>query len=629
MPSLAADVVPESPAPAREHHAWIVAFDPQRSREAGSSAPLLFHVDTGRVGSSLLRAEDDRLIVLFAGVLLNGAELAGAGNRGSASETVLAVVRREGVGGLGRLRGPFAVFVYEPHAHRLTVARDHVGQQPLYAARIGERWLFSGSPVALAAQPGVGAAPDAVALSEYLCGWYPAVESSGYRGIDRVAPATRLTIDRRAVTSQRYWDPSPDDRAIEWLDERGLDRFDEVFTQAVERCTRGSAAAVFLSGGVDSIAVAAAATDVLRRREASTPYALSLAFPDGAANEEAVQTGVARGLDLAQSIVPFDNAIGRAGLIPRALEMAGAWPVPMWNIWAPAYEHLAQLGVRHGRRTILTGRGGDEWLTVTPYLAADLLRRGDVAGLCRVLQMRQRSLGLDGLRASARLFWLTAGRPLASAALDTVAPRAWHRRRRERLLAERPDWVAPDPAVRHAMDERIDGWMAPARPAQGFYVREMRTALLHPAVTQDLEETQEFGRRLGVQMLHPFWDVDLIELLYRTPPHLLMHDGQSKWLLRRRLAQRLPGLGLERRGKVSARGVFRGIMRQQTAAAWDRLGGVRGLVDIGVVKATGVQSALPALLGVGSASHTGRIWQLLTLETWVRQRFGVGSKGEA
>jgi hypothetical protein len=142
-------------------------------------------------------------------------------------------------------------------------------------------------------------------------------------------------------------------------------------------------------------------------------------------------------------------------------------------------------------------------------------------------------------------------------------------------------------------------------------------------VTQDLEETQEFGRRLGVRVLHPFWDVDVIELLYRTPPKLLMVDGVSKSPLRRRLAARFPDLGLERRSKVSARGVFGNLMQQQAKAAWERLGGVRALGQLGVVSSTGVQSMLPAMLA-GPTQHTGRVWELLTLETWVRQRFGVG-----
>ena len=118
---------------------------------------------------------------------------------------------------------------------------------------------------------------------------------------------------------------------------------------------------------------------------------------------------------------------------------------------------------------------------------------------------------LLGLEGSARLVWNTAGRPLASAALDTVAPWAWHRAGAGAACSAsgRHGWRRTRRSAA-AMDARIERWIDPARPPQGFYVREMRTALLHPGITHDMEETQEFGRRNGQRMLHPFWDVDLV-----------------------------------------------------------------------------------------------------------------------
>jgi hypothetical protein len=222
-----------------------------------------------------------------------------------------------------------------------------------------------------------------------------------------------------------------------------------------------------------------------------------------------------------------------------------------------------------------------------------------------------------GLREAGRVLWRAAGRPLGSAALDAVAPRTWHARRRQRLLAERPSWVAPDPAIRAAMEARIERWIDPARPPQGFYVREMRTALLHPAVSHDMEETHEFGRRSGQRVAHPFWDVDLVNALYRVPPGLLMKDGRSKWLLRRRLGARLPGLGLERRAKVSARSVFQELMAREVPAVWDRLGGMTALAEAGVVSSSSVGSAFHASLGRRRAG-SGRFWTLLSFESWVR-----------
>src|SRR5262249_31087809 len=148
-----------------------------------------------------------------------------------------------------------------------------------------------------------------------------------------------------------------------------------------------------------------------------------------------------------------------------------------------------------------------------------------------------------------------------------------------------------------------------ARPPQGFYMRESRSALTHPAVMHDLEETQEFGRRLGVRVLHPFWDVDLVSLLFRTRPETLYGDGQSKWLLRKMVGPRLPNLGRERRRRVSAQNVFQDIVRSQSDRAWEALDGPKSLARLGVVDTAGVKSRRES----GRLGGPGRQWSLLYL----------------
>lgn len=628
MPNPAGDVAPMAQsAHGVWHDEWVVRFDPDR---VSGAAPGGTHVSSGvsgasplviaaAEGSDLVFAATSPLEVVVAGILTNARELDADPTR-TAAQIVGRLFAERGVDAFARLRGSFAAIVWDGAARRLHVARDQVGLQPLFVARSEGRWHFAGAPAALVSLPGVSRDIDAVALSEWVCGWYPAIEDTAYREVKRVPPATVTTFGSGEVVQRRYWDPSPITEPIAWSREEDLGAFDGLLTQAVRRAVGvNGAPAIFLSGGVDSITVAAAAADIRRASALAPPLALSLVFPDAASNEEAVQTAVARELGLPQRLVPLGEASGSRGLLAAALELSASWPQPMWNIWSPAYMHLARVAGGEGARVVLTGRGGDEWLTVTPYLMADLAVRGDVRGVWRMLQTWRRSHVSIGLKGGARLLWNTAGRPLASAALDTVAHGLWHARRRRRLLRERPAWVAPNPAIRAAMDARIDRWIDPARPAQGFYVREMRTALFHPGITHDMEETQEFGRRNGQRMQHPFWDVDLVNALYRVPPDLLMRDGRSKWLLRRRLEARLPGLGLERRTKVSAGGVFTGMMAREARSAWDRLGGLQTLSEAGIVSRPGVESASQSLAALSRLGE-GRLWAMLTLEAWARHR---------
>jgi asparagine synthase (glutamine-hydrolysing) len=605
------------------HDDWVVAFDPgpaTANRHGSSPADRSPLTVRSADGSDLVAAHSPAADVLFAGFLTNASEL-DADSRRTPAQIVLRLFSEHGASSFGLLRGYFAAIVWDRAARQLHVARDQVGLQPLFLARSEGHWHFAGAPQPLVALPGVSRAIDAVALSEWICGWYPSIEDTAYRDVKRVPPATVTTFDDSGVTQRRYWDPSPITEPLTWGREEDLEEFDSLLMQAVGRAVRAvnSQPAIFLSGGVDSITVAAAATDIRRAAALPPPLALSLVFPDAVSNEEDVQTAVARELGLRQRIVPLADAAGPGGLLAAALRLSAGWPQPMWNVWSPAYMHLASVAGAEGARVVLTGRGGDEWLTVTPYLMADLAMRGDVPGIWRMLRTWRRSHPTGSIRDSARLLWTTAGRPVGSAALDAIARRRWHARRKRRLLRERPEWVAPDPAIRAEMDRRIEGWIDPARPPQGFYVREMRTALFHPGITHDMEETQEFGRRNGQRVLHPFWDVDLVNALYRVPPDLLMRDGRSKWLLRRRLEARLPGLGLKRRTKVSAGGVFAGMMAREARPAWDRLGGPATLSEAGVVRTAGVQSASQSLAELERVG-AGRLWALLTLESWARHR---------
>jgi len=575
---------------------------------------------TGVAGSDVRVAEGTQLVVLFSGLLTNAHELMAGATQDDAAGIVLRLLQKHGADAFGRLRGPFAAIAWNRQEGTLLVGRDQVGFEPMFYARSGAGWLLSPSPDVLAAQPGVSSDPDAVALSEWICGWFPAVEDTTYRAVKRVPPGSSITYRGRDMQVRRYWDPFPEGEPIAWLKESDLDDFESRFQQAVDRATCGLAPAIFLSGGLDSIAVAVSASNAARAAGSQSPLALSLVFPDPASTEEPIQTGVASRLGLEQELVPFNDTISGRGLLQDTLSLSAASPQPVWNMWAPAYNPLAEIAAQRGRGVILTGRGGDEWLTVSPYLMADQLMRGNLVGAARLIRSRQQSSGVTGAKAAGQLLWRTAGRPLASAALDLLAPRQWHQRRRRKLLRERASWVAPDPAVRKAMDDRLDRWIDPARPKGGFYQREARTGLRHPAVTHDMEETQEFGRRHGLRVMHPFWDIDLIELLHRVPPSMLIMDGRSKWLLRRTLGQRLPGLGLEKRVKTSAAHVFRGILDREAPPAWERLGGLPTLERIGAVHTAELQSSLQSRSLVERTGGVGRLYTLLNLEAWVQER---------
>jgi asparagine synthetase B (glutamine-hydrolysing) len=372
---------------------------------------------------------------------------------------------------------------------------------------------------------------------------------------------------------------------------------------------------VFLSGGLDSGTIAAIATDQARRRGEASPIALSLGLPDAECDERALQAAVASELGLSQHALDFPKAIGSPPLLVQALALSRALPSPLSNVWTPPYLTLARLGARHGVDTVLSGDGGDEWLAMPAWHAADLLRRGDVAGWYRFTRMWQQSEGGESSDIFRALGWRFGLRPLAGQWLSRVAPVQWERRRTGRLLASDPIWVAPDPAIRAEQERRAPAALGPANPQHGFRSADVRVCLDDATTAVQLEEAFYVGQLAGVRFLMPYYDPDLVALACRMPPDQLNAGGRLRGLQRRRLAARLPQLGFDRQTKVLATSFYRSTLEAGRAAAIAEVGGLKTLEALGVVDRPRAEAVLANTTG-----STGllRFWDLLNVETWAR-----------
>lgn len=579
--------------------------------------------------------------VFFAGELAGRSGLlpASSGQQAALSDAALLLdaYQRWGEGLLQRIWGPFALIIWDRQQNQITCARDHLGIQPLFWARAGSRWLFSDSAPALARHPEVTSRVNRAALADYLCHRWLSCEETFFSDVFRLPPGHLLRVKADQVGTERYWDPMPPDQAFSWLSEEDVGVFENLLVQAVRRCHGRGRAGIFLSGGMDSVTVAAVAAGTAEQEGRPAPLAASLGFPHPDCNEETVQRRVAEQLGIPQILLPFHDAVGSQGLLRATMDMADSWPAPLQNVWNPAYFRLALQAKAEGCDTILTGSGGDEWLGVDPIVAADLIRQGNLPALLRLLGVYRRSFRLpifplarnllwnNGLRPVMRETWRTSGLRHASHTFAQRAfPRAYEARcRRERRLAlsAMPDWVAPDPALRRELDERTAQRLERSQQAQGtFYFRAARNFLDHPQTTLDFEEAYENGRRLGMRIRHPFWDAELVQMLYRMPPEVLQRGGRSKGLVREMLARRFPGLGFDKQKKVVSLAFFRGLMLEEGANLWKQVGGTPALGELGIVDARKTDAMISRILAGGKGAESYRIWDFLSAENWTRPR---------
>jgi asparagine synthase (glutamine-hydrolysing) len=571
-------------------------------------------------------APDGSCTVVFDGVLYNRSELiarfANCLPAATDAGLVLQAYRSWGEDVLRRIKGIFAVLIWDRARNILLCARDPLGVYPLFYVDAGRELLFSTSIERLLQHTRVSGALNRAVLAGHLCHHWPTLEETYFEAVRRVPPGHAMRVAGADRQLYRYWDPSPPGPPVNRIGEDELERFDELLAQAVGRCLDMGPAGICLSGGLDSVSVATVAADNSRRRGQPSPLALSIVFPDPAFDEEVLQRSVAAELGLRQVLLPFTELVGRDGVLMSALEMSSGWPWPLTHPSNVPFYNLGLEGKRRGCQVILTGEGGDEWLAVSPFYAADLLRSLRIRELYRLGAVIQRSYPLSVLATVRVMVWHCGARSvLAGAAREVLrqaAPGALAARWRRRFRQSTPAWVAPDPSLRHEMDQRVERSIEASLQelkSDKFYLRVIR-----PLLGTEGEHAFESGRRRGLRVLHPLWDADLVDFLYRTPPPLLSRDGLTKGLVRGMLARRFPGLGFGQQKKTSPTRFYVDVLLREGLPAWRKMSGTSFLSKLGIVDGSALDSTMAAILSASKPQEFYRIWDVLNLEAWVRSR---------
>ena len=270
---------------------WVAQFDQQAFRHAGrpalsdrsAEAPLRLATDHP-ARTTLQHASRNGRVVLFDGVLYERSELERALGVTAADVSdaalVLTAFERWGEDFLHHIRGLFAVVTWDSAAARLIAARDPFGDYPLFFADDGGRALFLSTSIdALLRDPHVRKTLNRAALADHLCQRWPDPTETFFAHVRRVPPGNRLISTASGLTIERYWDLLPLDRPIDYVSEEELEGFDAEMDKAVARVLRRGPSGLLLSGGIDSVSVAASATEVAQRSSLAAPVAFSLAYP--------------------------------------------------------------------------------------------------------------------------------------------------------------------------------------------------------------------------------------------------------------------------------------------------------------------------------------------------------------
>lgn len=338
---------------------------------------------------------DGRWALSYNGELYNyrelRAELERAGLTAHSSgdtETLLHAWQAWGVEALPRLNGMFAFALWDAREQVLWLARDRFGQKPLYLAWDGPRLAFASEMRALEASGLLRPTLDPAAVMGFLR--MGAVQEPGaiLREVELLPPASVLRFDARAGTVERrtFWSPSTQRSALSA--EALCGRFDAaVAAHLVSDAPIG----LFLSGGIDSASIAAAAGNA----RADAACALCVTYPEQPEQDEAAY---ARAAAAQAGLRLIEAPMHGAGLLACAREALAAMDQPTCD-GINTYV-VARAAREAGLKAALSGVGGDEWFGGYPSFRDLPAMRALNArlGCARGLAARVLRLAADGRR---------------------------------------------------------------------------------------------------------------------------------------------------------------------------------------------------------------------------------------
>jgi asparagine synthase (glutamine-hydrolysing) len=323
-------------------------------------------LDLSPAGHQPMESASGRYVIVFNGEIYNHLELrgqlAGLSWRGhSDTETLLAAFETWGVEKtLQATAGMFALALWDRVERRLILARDRIGEKPLYYGWSNGTFLFASELKALEAYPDWRGEIDRGALALFMRYAYVPLPYSIYTGIRKLLPGTYATIASTCVPG--YWpEPTPywsaaavarQTRRSDWTDSMAEDELNRLLSGAIKRQMIADVPlGAFLSGGIDSSTVVA-----LMQAHSSRPVkTFTLGFGEDDYNEAPGAKAVAEylGTDHTEFYVSPADALAVIPLLPSMYDepFGDSSAIPT---------HLVARLAKQQVTVVLSGDGGDE-----------------------------------------------------------------------------------------------------------------------------------------------------------------------------------------------------------------------------------------------------------------------------
>lgn len=605
-------------------------------------------LDLSATGAQPMRSACGQLVLAYNGEIYNHLELRRALEvegaalpwRGqSDTETLLAAIAHWGLDDtLCRARGMFALALWDRAKKRLSLARDRMGEKPLYWGWAGKDLVFGSELKALRAHPHCPQEVCREALTQYLRFMYVPAPRSIHPGIYKLEPGTILTVEgappvpppkepirpgehHAGLSIRRYWELNTKIEAgardLIQDDREAVSALGQTLGKAVQgQMLSDVPLGAFLSGGVDSSAIVA----LMQNHSLRPVQTFTIGFDEAAFDESPHAAAVARHLGTDHTKLRVTDADAREVIpdLPHFYDepFGDSSQIPTYLVCRAARQHVT---------VALSGDGGDELFGgYNRYIRGPGLWKqlSQIPRPFRRLAGRAAQAvpehGWNKLGAAYNLI-RTGGDGISG--LGTKVHRLGERLRLTDSLDDlyrnmASTWIEPEMLIVDDATEPTSRLNDPmpelgaADPAMRMMLQDMRTYMPDDILCK----VDRAAMGISLETRTPFLDPDVISLAMRLPMDMKIRNGQGKWALRQMLYQHVPREIIDRpkAGFAIPIGLWlRGPLRDW---AEDLLSHKR-LTDDGLFNPDIIRQTWSEHLS-GNRDLSARLWTILMFQSW-------------
>ena len=517
-------------------------------------------LDLSSAGHQPMISAGERYVIVFNGEIYNHLDLRRRLDtertrdwRGhSDTETLLACLEAWGIERtLTSVVGMFAFGLWDRQHRKLCLARDRLGEKPIYYGYVDGAFVFGSELKSLTVLPGFSARIDRAALALFMRHSYIPAPRSIYAGICKLPPASWLEISRDIVPRRHFPEARPYWSALERAstgaehplrfksEKDAIDAADSLLRRSVAgQMIADVPLGAFLSGGIDSSTV----VSLMQAQSTRRVRTFTIGFLAEAYNEAPYAKAVAQHLGTDHTELYLSPADAQA-IVPK---LPAIYDEPFADVSQIPTYLVARLASKHVK-VCLSGDGGDELFGGYNryFLGARLW------ALFSRMPMRARKLIAKAILAKSPLFWdacyaLVA--PFIPKRLSLAIP--GDQLHKSALLLDSNDGLAlyrrlvshwdPKELVLHGIEPHAALYNAEHTPLKQLSEKMMALDAVTYLPDDVLVKVDRAAMATSLETRVPILDHRVFEFAWRLPMEYKVRGGTGKWILRRVLARYVP-----------------------------------------------------------------------------------------